>query len=232
MKFLVLFTIFIINQNYALELPIYNAEYELAINNIHVANDKRSLVKNQDNGYLYTSIVNSTWLLSLFKKYNINYTSKFIINNLGLNSTSYNLVKNENDDIKENTTIIINSASKTAVNTTINKTYQAKTGNIIDELNMVLALQYDIINTPEKLVYNYQVVNNKKLKSQSFYNQGIIDITIDDKVIQVIKVMTKNKDINKKTIVYFAINKQYIPVLIKHNRKDKQYDYTLTSVSF
>ncbi len=232
MKFLALFIIFFTNQNYAVELPVYSAKYKLEINGIFVANDKKILIKNSDNSYLYTSNVNSTWLLSLFKKYSIKYTSKFVINNLGLNSTSYEMIKDENDKIKENTILIINSASKTVLNTANNKIYPANTGNIIDKLNRILALHYDILNAPKKLIYNYQIATNKKIKLQSFYNHGITNITINDKTIKVIKVMAKNKDSNKKTIIYFAIDKKYAPILIKHNRKNKEYIYTLTNISF
>lgn len=235
MAYLIIFllTIFSYTTTNALDLPLFNAKYELTINGDHIADETRILNKTSDNVYTYTTDAKSSLLLSLFKKYTINTKSIFTINDLGLNSQYYSIIKNNGGTIKEDTQLEINSKDKIVTNIKNNQTLKSESGNIIDNLNILLALQYDILNNPIQEIYSYQVADSKKIKPQKFHNKGEHTITIYDKDIEAIKVVMTKADNSKTTAAYFAINNKYIPVLIqqKNHNKDKEYTYTISDIN-
>lgn len=217
----------------ALAFSSHTASYQLAINGVTVAEEIRTLHQLDDN-FFYTANAKTTGLAALVKDYSIAASSTFSINTNGVNGINYQIMELEDEQVRENNAIdiypdngrVISILTKTQPKV---KTWEAKAGNIVDPLNLFLAIALDLKNTPKKTVFQYQVANGTSIEQQDFQTLGAHTISIQGKTHEAVKVKRIGRQDNPLE-AYFLPDYQYLPILIKQTRHGRKYTYEITSI--
>ncbi|SFV55333.1 hypothetical protein MNB_SUP05-5-354 [hydrothermal vent metagenome] len=218
--FLLLFSLF----SNALELGTH--KYALIVNDFTVGEDIRKLVKNKQQ-YIYTSNVKTVGLVALFKNYTITAKSRFILNKLGVNGQSYNVLEKDGDTIKKDISLMIKTKQQKVIAKN-KQVWQTKKGNVVDFLNIPLALAYDLETKPKQNSFTYQIADGKKIKTKYFIKKTTEIITIGNVKYNSIKVIEKPRGNNRLLKVWFAIDKNYLPIrILQHEPNDDIYEYVL-----
>nr|MCH9711525.1 hypothetical protein [Pseudomonadota bacterium] len=84
------------------------AKYQLSINGLKIAEEVRTLHQ-LDDQYFYTANAKTTGIAALVKNYSVAASSKFFINQLGVNGINYQIIELEDTQIKDNYSIDINA---------------------------------------------------------------------------------------------------------------------------
>ncbi len=206
------------------------AHYQLSIDGFKIAEETRML-KQLKKDYLYTANAETSGLVSLFKNYTIAASSTFNINRYGIDGVNYKIIEYDNKKLSKNRTININSnlGIVTSVPTKMQPkkiTWQAEKGNIIDPLNIFLALSFELKNNPRQFWFSYQIADGKSIKKKEFKRVRNQDISLQGKTYNAIKIERVNHQGNAIQ-AYFLAEFDYLPVLIKQTEKGKQYVYEM-----
>lgn len=225
-----LLLVFFFAKSYALE-P-FKAVYKLSFNGWQVAEEKRQLTKAKDDTYFYTANANTTGLISILKSYKINAASKFRFKNDKLDSIFYKRKEFDSDDVAKDVSIAINSDEQIVKTTKKNKTWNTKKGNVIDDLNLMLAIANDLKKKPNKKDFYYQVADGKKIANQHFITHTRDAIKINDNNTEIIKLKKIVKDKDRKIEIWLAPKFNYIAVKIIQNEPNGDiYEYNLIALN-
>jgi len=206
------------------------AKYSLSINGISIAEEVRTLHK-IDGGYFYTANAKTSGLVGLIKNYSISAKSSFNLNANGVDSSSYQIMEQDDNNVTENFVVDINSKLNTVVSG-LTKTqpkvekWTTNGSNVNDPLSLFLAISFDLKNKPEKKNLSYQVADGKSLETYqcSVMSNQLIDI--NNKPTSVIKVDISKKS-GDKIEVYYLSEYMYLPVLIKKDKGNEKYEYKI-----
>lgn len=211
----------------------HTASYQLTINGVTVAEEIRTLHQLDDH-FFYTANAKTTGLAALVKDYSIAASSTFSINTNGVNGINYQIMELEDEQVRENNAIdiyadngrVISILTKTQPKV---KTWETKAGNIVDPLNLFLAIALDLKDTPKKTVFQYQVANGTSIEQQSFQTLATHTINIQGKTHEAVKVKRIDRQ-NNPVEAYFLPDYQYLPILIKQTKHGRKYAYEITSI--
>jgi len=206
------------------------AKYSLSINGISIAEEVRTLHK-IDGGYFYTANAKTSGLVGLIKNYSISAKSSFNLNANGVDSSSYQIMEQDDNNVTENFVVDINSKLNTVVSG-LTKTqpkvekWTTNGSNVNDPLSLFLAISFDLKNKPEKKNLSYQVADGKSLETYqcSVMSNQLIDI--NNKPTSVIRVDISKKS-GDKIEVYYLSEYMYLPVLIKKDKGNEKYEYKI-----
>ena len=207
------------------------AKYQLSINGLKIAEETRTLHKLEDN-YFYTANAKTTGIAALVKKYSVAASSSFIIDELGVDDISYQIMELEDTQVKENYSIDVNSkhfkviSNLTKTQPTI-LTWDTKPGSVVDPLSLFLALAHDLEKAPDKTEFFYQVANGQSVKQHHYKKTGNQLISLNQKTIKAIKI-EKIGD-GDKLEAYFLPEYQYLPISIKQVKNGRNYLYQITN---
>jgi len=206
------------------------AKYSLSINGISIAEEVRTLHK-IDGGYFYTANAKTSGLVGLIKNYSISAKSSFNLNANGVDSSGYQVIEQDNNNVVKNFVVDINSKLNTVVSeptkTKSNvKKWTTNGSNINDPLSLFLAISFDLKNKPKEKNLYYQVADGKSLDIYqcSVMSNQLIDI--NNKPTNVIRVDISEKS-GDKIEVYYLSKYMYLPVLIKKDKGDEKYEYKI-----
>lgn len=218
---LLLFSHFIFAKN----LPLFEAEYELSVDDSHIANEVRKL-SYQNGIYYFKGKAKTIGLLNLFLPHTIEAQSQFSLKNNKLNTQYYQLQKKlgkklkKNIDLKITNNTLINTQDKQKYKLNPNQTY-------VDKFNLFLALSHQAAQ--QNSDYNFLVIDKKKILHYPF-EQTTATITYQGKLINSIKLTNQQK--NKTIEVWLNPKQNYIPVKIKQIDDDGIYEYKLIQLAF
>ena len=207
------------------------AKYQLSINGLKIAEEVRTLHQ-LDDQYFYTANAKTTGIAALVKKYSVAASSKFFINQLGVNGINYQIMELEDTQIKDNYSIDINAKHRrvtsnlTKTQPTI-KNWKAKSGTIVDPLNLFLALAYDLQKTPDQVEFHYQVANGKSIEQQHYKKTGNQIINFNQKQMNAIKIEKISQ--GTRLEAYFLPEYQYLPISIKQVKNGRDYHYQIVN---
>jgi len=228
MRLLISILFFYLNNALAFEPHI--AKYQLSINGFQIAEEVRTLHR-LDDQYFYTANAKTSGLAALIKDYSIAASSKFSINDKGVNSIHYQIIEQESGKFFKNYMINVYSKNNTVMSILTRarpKTviWKSEGGNIVDPLSLFLALSHDLENKPNQDQFSYQVANGKSIEQHYYQKTNNQAIDVNGQVLMTIKVNTLNKNDNNMQ-AYFSPKHQYLPVLIEQVRQGKKYQYKL-----
>lgn len=212
----------------------YEANYQLSINGIKIAEEVRTLHHLED-GFFYTANAETSGLASIIKDYSISANSTFVINENGVDGLNYQTMEQSGKNI-ENCAIDIRSKNKT-VSSILTKTqpnvviWKTEGGNIVDPLNLFLAVSFDLKNHPEKSDFYYQVADGKSIEKHHYQKteNKAINLEKQEKTTVAIK---RIGDTNSKIEAYFLADYEFIPALIRRVNGSKEYVYELKRLKF
>ncbi|CAC9992127.1 hypothetical protein BAZOLSSOX_2327 [uncultured Gammaproteobacteria bacterium] len=151
-----------------------------------------------DNVYSYTLDAQTEGMIALFLDYKIRTKSVFVINQFGLQTKHYQNFEQGGEKVKKNIDIYPKSQQ-------------------VDPLNQTLAIVNILEKNPTKKDFYFLVNDGKKISKKHYYQTQNSNNNL-------IKFVSSNGD----SEVYFAIDKYYLPVLIRH----KKFTYRLNSIQF
>lgn len=211
----------------------HTTNYQLSINGLKVAEEIRTLHQ-IDNNFFYTANAKTTGLAALVKDYSIAASSTFTINANGVNGVNYQIMELEDKQVRENNAIdiypnnsrVISNLTKTQSKVT---TWKTKAGNVIDPLNLFLALAFDLKNNPNKAAFKYQVANGTSIEQQDFQTLGVHTISLQGKPHNTVKIKQINRQ-EDAVEAYFFPEYQYLPILIMQTKQGRKYTYEMTNL--
>ena len=213
-------------------LTPHTAHSQLSINGFKIADEVRTLHKLSDH-YFYTANAKTSGVAALVKNYTISASSTFGINEQGFDSTNYQIMEQEDNQVVENYAIDINSRNQNVISMLTKtqpkvQTWSApKPGNMVDPLGLFLAIGYDL---GKQKNLSYQVANGKNIETQNYQVLG-------DQVIQINAQPSKATQVSRldsqyQMLAYFVDTYQNLPVFIKQQKHGKEYVYELVGVEF
>ncbi len=210
----------------------YTANYQLSINGFKVAEEVRALRKLEDK-YFYTANTKTSGLAALVKDYSVSASSTFTINEKGVDSIHYQIMEQEDKKVANNYAIDINS-SNGIVSSILTKSqpkvvkWNTEKSNIVDPLNIFLAISFDLSVNPNLSKFNYQIADGKSVKKMNFLKTKNHPVEIDNKTIEAVKV-ERTDDKNNIIKAYFLPNYQYLPAIIKQTKGSRDYVYEINN---
>lgn len=212
----------------AAEIALFKAQYDLAIDGITIAKEWRELSKN-DNLYTFTARAKSSGIIAFLQPYQIDARSQFIVNKNGLYTQKYQLKKQKNKKIKQDTKL--STASQTLTHLGTKKSYPLQRGkNYVDKLNLFIALSAALANNNEQKQYIFEVIKKNGTERYIFSQQGTENIQFKQKSTPAIKLAYHSPKKNKEITVWLDPKQHYIPIVIKQKDSSGSYQYTLVEM--
>lgn len=212
----------------------YEAHYQLSINGIKIAEEVRTLHQLKD-AFFYTANAKTSGLASIIKDYSVSASSTFVINENGVDGLNYQIMEQSGKEI-ENYAIDIHSKNKT-VSSILTKTrpnvviWKTEGGNIVDPLNLFLAVSFDLKAHPQNSDFHYQVANGKSIEKHHYQKTKAGDVNPDLQEKNTVAIM-RIGDNNNKIEAYFLSDYEFIPALILRTNGSKEYVYQLKRLKF
>ena len=205
--------------------------YELSINDFKVSEDIRQLSKT-DEGYLYTSDMNTTGITAIFKPYRVYSESKFIITDKGIESLYFKKQETSKKDFE------VSVAPNDTQVKIASKVWQLNLASqTIDTLNVALAIAYKYQQNPNLQRQCYQVLDVEKLAHQCYdiahttNTKDIVDDFSSDKhnLSNDMVVFSKVFDNDKRQLkIFLDKNRNNLPVKITQAEKNgDKYEYII-----
>ncbi|MBE8189962.1 MAG: DUF3108 domain-containing protein [Candidatus Thioglobus sp.] len=168
-------------------LEPHTATYSLSVAGFKIA-DERRVLSQKNNIYYYSAHAKTSGPMSLFKDYEIDAKSSFIIDEFGLKSKHYQYFERDGKTIKKDINIRPENQQ-------------------IDPLSLFLALSQALEKNPAQTDFYFLVNDGEEIK-RHHYQQA----KSEDK--NLIKIIRPGKQLE----AYFAKDKNYFPVLIKSKK--------------
>lgn len=210
----------------ATDLMPFIAKYELSFGGIPIATETRVLNK-FGNDYVYTAKAKTSGLTSFLGDISIDARSLFSINESGVDSQSY--IINEKKDGKLSKSYALNISSKNNIvlsTSTISapeaNNFKSLNGNIVDPLNLFLAISNDLKNNKKTL--NYQVADGKSVKLKTYKKISTKPYKVGNNIDNIIEITEAN---NSNIRAFFSPKNLFLPVFIERTKNGKKFKYKL-----
>jgi len=195
---------------------IYKHYYELSKHNIKFAESVNSLYKD-GNRWTYKIESNSAGIFKIKKDARVEQSS-FFKNNKTLITLKY-IFKKDTKKGKEN--IETNFSNENNYAFTIKDDLELKHLNLINPFDR-LSVQIDIKDQIKNGIYNkeYSVIDKGRVRKYYFSLFGYEDIETIFGLTETLVIRKKIEGSKRNTLTWYAINHDFIPVMIKQYRKN------------
>lgn len=211
------FVLFCVNTAFA-QILTGTFYYDLSFKTFDVAEEKRTLIKLGNNQYRAILEAETVGFASLFKNYTIFAQSDFKIKNKAIQSKFYKRLEKDNDEIKKDFEIIIDS-KKQIITDKNNKVLKTKKGNIVDLLSIFYAMVYELQQFPQKTDFFYQTATGDEIFADHYQKQPLEKITIRGITYETVK-LEKKDDPKRETRGWFDVNNHFLLLKVEHISAD------------
>lgn len=212
-----LFCLFFLNTVFA-DIPTGVFYYDLSFKTFDVAEEKRTIIKLGNNQYRAILEAETVGFASLFTDYTIFSQSDFVIKNNIIESKFYKRLEKDNDEIKKDFEIIIDS-EKQIITDKNNKILKTKKGAVVDLLSIFYAMVYELQTFPNKQNFYYQTATGDEVFDDFYQKQSLEEITIRGITYETVK-LEKQDDPKRETRGWFDVNNHFLLLKVEHISAD------------
>ena len=202
----------------AAEPPFFNATYKLFSRGLEIAQMERSLQKQGEDGYTYTSITDTVGLVAMFHKDHIVEESRWKIVDNQIYPQYYTYIRNGG---KKTRRINIDfDWSGRIINNVVNERRRQmplRVG-ILDKLLYQYALMRDLGNNPAEITY--EVTDGGKMKIYHFVKMEDELLKTPLGPVQTVKLQKVGQDDKSRLIFWAAPSLEYLPVKVESTDED------------
>jgi hypothetical protein len=200
------------------EPPFFNATYKLFSSGLEIAQMERTLHKQGEDGYIYSSITDTIGLVAMFHKDHIVEESHWKIVDNHIRPLHYTYIRNGG---KKTRRINIDfDWDRKLISNIVNERHQQmplQTG-ILDKLLYQYALMRDLRNNQAEIAY--ELTDGGKMKKYNFAK-------MEDEIVQTplgplptVKLQKIGQDDKSKLIFWSAPSLKYLPVKVESTDED------------
>ena len=212
----------------SLGLSPYIGSYELyadtKMGNLKIGTAILNLNINEDR-FIYTteakteSLWKALYDYSRSEKSTGNETDGQIINNY------FSVIEKIKGEVKKNYEINISTDKNYAISST-GEQWEIKPGLLVDPLSVYLALSNDMLNSPDKIEFTYQVVDQDGVKYLKFSLDGEENIEINESIIETSRVICEELEL----ILNLSAKDNFQPVKI--HKINGKTEFTMLLIEF